>query len=308
MDEKRSEDETESNASKKSPEQQVARRISVEDTRFILDRLVLIGWVITGVLTLTNSITGFASATIWITLGMVMLTLCDTILYFHWYTYILSWIGLTILFLIGMALCLSVKHALMESEQAARETATHGWLIPATDKTPSSVGCGAPKKALLILLGGSAVWTTLNDQIILTLYRYPLLRLHRKNNALQIDADIFDSDGIGMVHIERNEFHLIKGEHQVSYAESRDADRSTLLVRGPQFQEVLFIRYVDPVTLKIRGVFYVPNRQVGLSVTDTKIKLFAPNGAESGTLSYNCSGWDHPPRNGHGAYDFNWGH
>jgi hypothetical protein len=185
------------------------------------------------------------------------------------------------------------------------ETETHGWLIPANDPNPALGICEGPKDALRIFFGSNIYWTTLQDAIVITLHRHPMLTIHRTKKGLQIDADIFNSSGEGVVHIERNEFHLIKGEHEVSYAESRETDRSTLLVRGPQFQEVLFIHYLNPRALRVRGIFYAPNFSNGIAATETETRWIDPNGVTNKSiLGHNCLGSIHPLLDNLGLLNF----
>jgi hypothetical protein len=138
--------------------------------------------------------------------------------------------------------------------------------------------------------------------------------MHRdKSGDLQVDADIFNSNGDHepVAHIERNEFHLIS--RNFTYRDD-SPDRSTLRIHGFQFEEILFIRFLNPHALKIRGLFYAPHHPFGIFVGDTETQTIDPDGSRSaGSLTDNCAGHKVLPSapasflvEKRGLFDFDW--
>ena len=99
--------------------------------------------------------------------------------------------------------------------------------------------------------------------------RRQLLSITATTNGLLVDADIFSPDGHLAARIRQNEFYLVSRE--ISYSESRDNDRSTLKVYDPEGNRMLYVKYANPNTVIIDGVFYAPGRATPLVVSERRI-------------------------------------
>jgi hypothetical protein len=278
--------------------------LSDEDISYLLDRLFVAGWLITTVTWIAN----LAVVTSWLTFATLLIGGADILVHFHLYRRPVAWAPFLVFAGLAVLFSVWINDRISHNEQLAEETETHGWLVPANDPAPLLSGCEPSKGALIVFLGSDTLWTTLNDQIVMTLYRQPIVTIHRTKQGLQVDAKIFNRAGIGMVNIDRNEFNLMKGEHEVSYVKSRETDRSTLLVYGPQFEEVLYVRYLNPSAVRIRGSFYAPHASVGVSLTDSETRFINADGTLGENFEgYNCEGLDRPPLfTGRGLMNFNW--
>jgi hypothetical protein len=145
------------------------------------------------------------------------------------------------------------------------ESDTHGWLVSANDPTPAnacSVRTNVPKGSLTIILGNSAViWTDRFSRkgrplTVLRVGTCDLLSFDTSAAGLRVNADIFTPQGLLAARITNNEFHLVS--QQISYAEPRDTDRSTLAVHDPVGEEMLWVRVLNDDTIKVKGKFICP--------------------------------------------------
>jgi hypothetical protein len=134
------------------------------------------------------------------------------------------------------------------------ETEIHGWLLPASDDTPhNSCGMiGIGKDQLLVIAGSNAIVNRGTQKFrALTVGSCPVISFDRNQEGSAIDADVFDESGILVARVESNEFHLVPGK----YSYGNRPDRSTLTVFDREGNELLAIRYLNPSTIQIRGVF-----------------------------------------------------
>jgi hypothetical protein len=268
MDDKSSESKTDAQAKNEFRQKTFTIDISVDDLSYLLDRLVIIGWVLTTPLWLA----GYYGSTLWISYGLALLTLFDVTLHFHVYKRSVTWMVLILVAWIGYVETRTWGATFQTNQQAAQETETHGWLLPAKDPTPPN-GCSRiltvlPHDELVLLMGGAGVHTARNDKFtVLQVGGCSLLSMQRATEGIAFDADIFNEDGKLVAHIEKNEFNLSSGKY--SYA--RRPDRSTLIVYDEQGQEALWVRYLNPTTVQIRGVFTCPMSQRSLRVTSDQI-------------------------------------
>jgi hypothetical protein len=134
-------------------------------------------------------------------------------------------------------------------------------------------------------MGTNVGWTPAHERIsyVFGLNKTPLIAAARDGDKLAFDVDVFNEKGVLAVRIEKNEFHLIQGEY--SYGEDRSKDRTSLVVHDKKGEELLRIRYANPRTVFITGVFYARD---GTKATITPDMLTAYEGATI-EFSHNCS-------------------
>ena len=153
-----------------------------------------------------------------------------------------------------------------------KETETNFWLVPADDPTPpngcSSQGVSVPNDELLLLMGKMAVHTSRKDKFTVVQFGgCPLLKMQRTSQGIALDADIFNEDGKQIAHIENNEVDLSSGK----YSRRKRPDSSTLIVYDEEGNEVLWVRYSNPTTVQIQGVFRCKGRNDSLTVTKDRV-------------------------------------
>jgi hypothetical protein len=159
------------------------------------------------------------------------------------------------------------------------ETEYHGWLVPANDPTPPNK-CIKQKtnqaNTLLMLFGGTGVFMNGDQRFeVLNIGGHDTIDVQKSHFGLLVNVDLLDAYGNLAMRIEDNEFHVIPG--QTSF--SKRPDRSTLLVNGKNGDELFWVRYLNPQTVQIRGVFHKVGDETPILVTNDKVTIGkAPTG------------------------------
>jgi hypothetical protein len=170
-----------------------------------------------------------------------------------------------------------------------------GWLQPANEPVPHN-GCDrlfanppsnlTLKDAVLIVIGDNGAFRTRNPavgslkNIAIQLEECPLVSLESGPNGALIDANIYDRVGHIIGHVRDNQF-IIPNENNLTI--EKTGDLSTLIVHNADGDELLYIRYLNRSTFRIRGVFSCPYPTLRtIFVTDEEIAGFG--------MHANCSG------------------
>jgi hypothetical protein len=163
----------------------------------------------------------------------------------------------------------------------AAETDIHGWLIPARDPSAKTACPDRPwsltanvedqTKQLTLALGTTGMQipyiratpdATSKDiadaknenerqRTALQIGTCKALAVRRTSAGISVDADIASPSGDIIAEIRDNEFHLVPS--QIAFP--RRPDRSTLTLIGRKGEELLWIRYLNPRSMKVRGLF-----------------------------------------------------
>jgi hypothetical protein len=96
-----------------------------------------------------------------------------------------------------------------------------------------------------------------------------------------VNADFYDENGNLSVRITHNEFHLISGQY--SYRD-RSEDRSELAVYNKAGKEMLYLRYINPKAVVLRGLFSSPDGTT-ISIDDERVSL-----ANAVVVAMGCKG------------------
>jgi len=257
----------------KGPGPSVDKALAADDVSYILDRIVVVGWVLTTPLWLA----GYYYSTIWISYGLAFLTIVDVLIHFNFYRRSVAWLILVIVAWIGF---IQTRHWSDYYRRTAQETGSHGWLVPADDPVSSRNACHvAPTAQETAIVFGDSVaiakdWDKRHGKplAILSLGMCPsLLSLNETPDGLSVDADVFATDGNLAVRVRQNEFNIV--EREISYPQRKD--RSTLAVYDVKGNELFWLRYANPNTIDIRGTFTCPSGgQVKITDSGT---FFGPN-------------------------------
>ena len=203
-----------------------------------------------------------------------------------------TWIPATVAVVVAIVVALRRQHRLAAAFAAfvvalatlcflpampLAETGAHRWLVPSNAKTPpnSCSGHPQPRDALTILVGdGAAVWTDRYSRkgrplTIMRVGKCDLLSFDATSQGLRVNADIFTPQGLLAARIRNNDLYRIS--RRISYTESWGDDGSALAVYARNGREVLWVRYLNPDTIKVRGVFTCP-RYPSVVVTDNAIR------------------------------------
>lgn len=191
-----------------------------------------------------------------------------------------------VLFGVGV-MCLTVAGCLYwinaVTPKPSPETDVRGVLIPANDPTPAThCDPGIPPAAMRVYFGDSVSWITNTE-----LSPYPLLimgdevvvSIERATDGIYLNANIRSEDGRFIAKIDKNEFWRNANN---SWYQERD-DKSTLEVYDERGQVVLYVRYLNPSSIKMLGTFHSEGRYI--KIEDNQMVL-GPNQ----TMAANCFG------------------
>lgn len=155
------------------------------------------------------------------------------------------------------------------------ESDTHSWLVPSFEPPATTFCTGKPAMVtmlesashqLTVALGHSGIRMPLYASVsnirsdavsdegkltVLQIGNCKALVITSGREGLLIDADVSDPDGNIVASITSNEIHLVPA--QFGYAER--PDRSTLIVRGKSKEELFWLRFLSPDSVKVRGYF-----------------------------------------------------
>jgi hypothetical protein len=164
------------------------------------------------------------------------------------------------------ALCLSVYF------NAAPLEPTIGWLQAANEPIPQN-GCGNPGIGVLMVFGDNGVVlsgsVSAKKSTALELGNCALLSIRAGENGALIDAMIYDRAGKTLAQIIDNRFS-IPVENALTIEKS--GDLSTLVVHDAQGREMLYVRYLNRKTFRVRGIFSCPTpRPRTVIITDTRV-------------------------------------
>jgi hypothetical protein len=116
-----------------------------------------------------------------------------------------------------------------------------------------------------IFLGNSsATWTTGDQMAALRFGKQEVLTVRRTAKGIAVSAAVFSADGRAVAQIIDNHFYI----NPNNFFRSERSDSHSLVVYDQQAQEVLRIRYLNPLSVKVTGVFYSLKSQLVLVKED----------------------------------------
>jgi hypothetical protein len=153
-------------------------------------------------------------------------------------------------------------------------------LLPGKEATPS-LSSGRPsalpeeyrtlaKGEILIFLGDFAVSTAETSFVVMRLYDKNLLTIQRVGSGISISADIWDDDGKIFATIENNRFR-VNSNKTIPLIRP---DPHTLMVEDERKARVLTVRFLNPSTIKIGGIFRAGGKYP--VIVDEDIITFGP--------------------------------
>ena len=113
----------------------------------------------------------------------------------------------------------------------------------------------------LILIDGMALFKTNafgsipKKQIRLQLGACSVLSLQTSANGAAIDAEIYDDRGNLLGNINNNKLTISSDK---GLTIERSGDLSTIIVHDDKDRELIYVRYLNKTTFKIRGIFTCP--------------------------------------------------
>jgi hypothetical protein len=164
------------------------------------------------------------------------------------------------------------------------EVEVSGLLQPGNDPVPVNPCVQGTNKqpTFSVLFGANAFQVPSTGQFaIFRRADRAILSAEMAPEGLAIDADIFGLSGSLVGRIVRNEFHVVTSDK--TFAERR-GDLSTLAVLDGSNNELLYVRYMNPLTIRVRGIFAAPGKKT-VRITDESLQVERGPG-----FAHNCFG------------------
>jgi hypothetical protein len=131
----------------------------------------------------------------------------------------------------------------------------HGLLIPANDQMPEH-GCGElPSNAVVVVMGKTGFMTESTSGVsTVNMYGADLMTFNKAEGGVNVSARVFSADNKVVAQITNNEFYVNPPERPFQL---KRPDWHTLIVYDSEGRESLFVRYVNPRSVAVRGRFFV---------------------------------------------------
>ena len=129
-----------------------------------------------------------------------------------------------------------------------------GLLQPGDDPMPNTSCVSVPFEAFYALLGRAVFYYPgRNTSMVLISNRAaaPILAIDRTYRGIAITTPVYDTKGALIGAVDQNSFRALTGDN--SYV--RRGDLSTLAIYDGQGDELLYVRYANQRTIRIRGTF-----------------------------------------------------
>ena len=156
-----------------------------------------------------------------------------------------------------------------------------GLLTPANEPTPKNAceGMPFPPGSLTVILGQSVALVTKFPSTVVRIDEVPILSINKTpTGALSVTTDIYDEKDNIVTSIRDNQF-LVAND---VFEHPRTDPSSLKVVISHKKQTVLDVRYLNPSTLVISGIFRYPGKPT-LTVAPGWIGWFDQ------TYAYNCT-------------------
>jgi hypothetical protein len=158
-----------------------------------------------------------------------------------------------------------------------RRPENEGVLIPARDPNPPA-NCQIPKDAFAVFFGNNVDWTT-GASAVLTVKREPIIAFDHDSKKLKLTTlRVYDDQNNIIARVDADGFWTSP------LVRIKKPDKSTLIVFDHLDQEVLDLRFLNPHTVSILGIFHSPSIPTPIVIT--------PNGMQGPgmTISRSCMG------------------
>jgi hypothetical protein len=107
-----------------------------------------------------------------------------------------------------------------------------------------------------VLLGANVGFTDAESQVVLRFAGKDLFTLSRAPGGLSVDAKFFDVSGNLVAQLTRNRFSF----NQNDAFKVIGPDAHSLLVTDAQGEMILDVRFINPASIRVRGLFRFGNR------------------------------------------------
>jgi hypothetical protein len=151
-----------------------------------------------------------------------------------------------------------------------RDTDTSGVLVAGDEPMPPN-GCDKLRPSddfFLVLFGDNGIRVRKGPPVSpIIAYGRPLITLQQTSDGMLVSSEIYNAEGEPVAVIKDNSFHALTGGDTYAVREGL----STLAVYQSQWwplfsgrKELLYVRYLNPTTVRFRGVFPTNGRPITL--------------------------------------------
>ena len=155
------------------------------------------------------------------------------------------------------------------------------YLVPGDTATPDNVCEVIPKGALRILLGPMAAWATSFPSNVVVIDGDSILSMNRTaDGRISLSTDIYDENHDIIAEIKDNHYDVDSSAFKVARDNLSDL---SVFIRHDK-EQVLDVRYLNPTTISIRGVFRSESSELKVTAEGTYL-----NGRSLGHLGI-CAG------------------
>lgn len=146
-------------------------------------------------------------------------------------------------------------------------TSLSGILIPDNKPTPDNPCGDIPSNAIALFLGNSVAYTSKFPHTVIEVVDQDLLVIDKQEEKIMISAKFFSRDGKIVAELKENKFYI----NPNNYFRLERPDDHNLIVYDQEAQEVLNVKFINPSTIKLLGIFYFPNRSPIIIREDVQI-------------------------------------
>jgi hypothetical protein len=138
-----------------------------------------------------------------------------------------------------------------------RDGINRAWIVPRAEPTPANI-CTAqnpelPPGSKLVLIGDSGVIAHAGGSTpLLSVGGCKSAALFQNGSGVLLNADVHDAGGMQLFSIVNNQLQLFEGN---PVYQDRARDRGAATIDNEGGDELLHIEYLNPHTLRLRGVF-----------------------------------------------------
>jgi hypothetical protein len=91
----------------------------------------------------------------------------------------------------------------------------------------------------------------------------------KTGDGLAVSAKVFSQDSRIVAEVVDNEFHI----NPNNFFRRERPDKHTLIVYDQQGREALNIRFLNPSSVRVSGIFFHPNRATPLVISQDRVTL-----------------------------------
>lgn len=151
------------------------------------------------------------------------------------------------------------------------ENKLRAFLVPSNELMATSPCSDVPSNAMIVHYGDNASFSTEDKITLLAVDNNPTLTVLKTINGLLVNLTLYDDEGSEIATIKDNKF--VGRVNNNLEARSSDAHSIDIFDKNND-RHIFHIRYLNPTTIDVSGVFYFPTRKLPLIIDETGVSAF----------------------------------